>query len=526
MLRQIRLLTSVQLCNLFGINEYRHTGDRGKKRRWIALAAVWVFLLVFLEFFVVSASLGLGALGMGELIPRYLFASVSLITLVFSFLKAGSVIFQMSSYETLAALPVTGTAIVVSRFLTMYVTNLAMSLLVMVPGLIICGLTAPAGTDFWIFGLVGTLFLPLLPITIATALGAGITAISSRMKRKSLVSSVLTVLFVVAALIGSSLMGRTQGLDEEMMKDLAAAASAQIGRIYPPAAWFGESVGGGGVAYFLLFLAVSAGLFLVTVFLLQRRFGAICSALNASSAKNNYKLGALKTASPVRAMVGRELRRYFASSIYVSNTIIGYILMVAASAALLIAGRGALETALNMPGILDKGLPFVLSLVAIISPMTSCSISMEGRQWWIAQSLPVSSRAVFDSKILANLTIAAPAWLLSTILCLLAVRPSFLQGLWLALIPGAYILFSTVAGITINLALPVMHWDNEVRVVKQSASTLVAMLTGLIVVMIPAVLVFSGADIDTAAPITILAVLAVTALLYARNGKRELVTIG
>lgn len=526
MLRQIKLLTGVQICNLFGFNEFRHTKDKGKRRRWMALAAVWLFLLAFLELFVISLSKGLAVMGLGRMAPAYLFASVSVIILFFSFFRAGSVIFSIGGYEAMASLPVTGTAIVVSRFLTMYITDLAVSLLVMIPGLAVCGASSQTGAMFWVYGVLGTLFLPLFPITIATALGAAITAVSSRMRRKSLVSSALTVLLAVAAVVASTAISAGAGsMTEEALKDLASAVSAQIGRIYPPAAWFGGSLAGEGGLGFLLFLAGTLALFALTVFVLQRNFGSICSALNATSAKNNYKLEALKASSPVRAMFRREFRRYFASSIYVSNTMIGYILMVAASAALLIAGPETVDTALGIPGVTERALPFVLAVMAALCPMSSCSISMEGKQWWITQSLPVSPRDVFKSKILVNLAVAAPAWLISTALCLLAVRPAFLDGLWIALIPAAYILFSAVAGITINLALPVMNWENETRVVKQSASTLVAMLVCMVTTIAPAAIAFSAGSLELLAPAVILAVLALSAALYVINGKKKLIDI-
>ena len=88
------------------------------------------------------------------------------------------------------------------------------------------------------------------------------------------------------------------------------------------------------------------------------------------------------------AMVRRELKRYFASSIYVTNTIIGFILMAAASVALFIMGPGKLETALGYPGLITRAFPlFLAGMGALISP-ASCSVSMEGKQWWIAKNDP------------------------------------------------------------------------------------------------------------------------------------------
>ena len=38
--RQIRVLTGIQLCNLFGINEIRYTRDKKKKAQALGLGVV------------------------------------------------------------------------------------------------------------------------------------------------------------------------------------------------------------------------------------------------------------------------------------------------------------------------------------------------------------------------------------------------------------------------------------------------------------------------------------------------------
>jgi ABC-2 type transport system permease protein len=50
--RQIRLLVELQICNLFGLNEFRHTKDAKKKHRYMAMAAVWALLIVMLVVYI------------------------------------------------------------------------------------------------------------------------------------------------------------------------------------------------------------------------------------------------------------------------------------------------------------------------------------------------------------------------------------------------------------------------------------------------------------------------------------------
>lgn len=528
MLRQIRLLVNIQTCNLFGLNEFRYTKDVQKKHRFIGMAAVWALLAAMLVVFIALLSGGLIKIGLGEVVPEYLFTTASLLILFFAIFKAGSVIFQMRTYEALISLPVSKTAIVVSRFLSMYITNLLMSCLVMLPGIVLYGIWMRPDFSFYIYSILGTLFLPLLPITVATIIGAFITAVSSRMKRKSLMNSLLTLLLVVGLFFSTGSASKLENFGEEMLKNLSAAITDQIQKLYPPAVWFGRSVILGSLNSFLLFFGVSAALFLVMVFAVQHYFTTICTALNATTAKNNYKMRGLNTSSPLMAMFRRELKRYFASSIYVTNTIIGYILMAASAIALYFAGPDKLEAALGFPGLISRAFPLFLAAIGSITTPTSCAISMEGKQWWIAKTIPVRSKDILNSKILVALAVAAPEYLVAVVFGLLAVKPSFIGALWIAVIPAVYIVFMAVVGITVNLNMPVFNWENEMRAVKQSASSLVTILVGFVSFLLPIVSLLATGNIssDLVMLITFLLISAATVILYILKDRKRILYIG
>lgn len=525
MLKQIRLLSTVQLRNLFGINEIRYTKDKKKKSRFIAMAVLWIMLAAMLLFYTMALSMGLILMGMADIVPAYLSAITGLIILMFTFFKAGSVIFQMNTYEILVSLPVSQAAIVISRFLTMYVTNLILSLMVMVPGMIMYARYMHPAFSFYIYGFAGTILLPLLPISIATAAGAAITALSARMKHKSLVSAFLTIVLVVLIVIGSTILGSMEEIPEELLKNFALIVEEKIGQIYPPAMWLRNAMVGSSARDFLVYAGISIFVFIILVGILQHFFLSICTALNATSAKNNYQMGRLHASSVTAALWKKEVKRYFASSIYVTNIMIGYALMVIMAIALLMTGVEKMETLLGFPGIVTRMLPLLLALVASISPTTACSVSMEGKQWWLLQSLPVRGKDIWDAKILLNLTIALPFYVIAVVVCMLAVRPSLYDAFWLILLPLVYILFTSVVGITVNLAMPVFDWENETRAVKQSASTMVTILVGMLSAILPMVLLFvagKGPDVYVYG-ITALILFILTVLLYIRNSRQSVI---
>ena len=147
---------------------------------------------------------------------------------------------------------------------------------------------------------------------------------------------------------------------------------------------------------------------------------------------------------------------------------------------------------------------------------------MEGKQWWILQSLPVRGKEIWDGKILLNLTVALPCWATAVILSFLALHPSPAEGFWIAVI-----LFTSVLGIAVNLAMPIFDWESDVRVVKQSASTMVTMLIGMVSASVPAlVLFFAGMEYRTVVYGAVTAVmLAAAGVIYGMICRKDTCTM-
>lgn len=152
---------------------------------------------------------------------------------------------------------------------------------------------------------------------------------------------------------------------------------------------------------------------------------------------------------------------------------------------------------------------------------TAVSVSMEGQNFWIVKSLPLETKTILDAKLLLNLGLMLPFYLLSQLLLLLALRPGTLELLWQVLIPGVLLLFSSVFGLTVNLHLPSLRWDSEVTVVKQSASALIGGMGGFLLALlcaVPAALA-TGPAAHVLKAALCLVLLGVTGLLYRNNSR-------
>jgi ABC-2 type transport system permease protein len=486
MWRQIKLLSSVQLLNVFGINEARYSRDVKKKRRLILMAGLYAFVILLMGFYIGGLAYGFVAIGAGNIIPLYLALVNTMVILFFTIYWAGPVVFNLKTYDNTIVLPVSPTAIVISRLLTVYLFNTGLSLLVLVPGVIVSGIYLKPGLVFYLTMVLGAFILPLIPMTIAMILGALIYGLSSRMKHKNVAIILFSFIVVFAFFLLPFLIPQGEGVTEQDIIKMISGAITQAGSMYPPALWFAQGVVEANWGSLLIFVGGSLIFFGVIALLIGWKFKAICTALGSHAAKRNYVMETQIRRSVLGALYRRELRRYFASSIYVINTSIGYLLSVLMAGGITFIGMEVILNEVPLPpGMELSFIPLIMAMLGAISPTTANAISIEGKHWWITQTLPVEAESVYLSKLLVNLTIALPCYALSTILLIIGLKPTGLQLLCFIFLPLVYHFFTAVLGLVINIKMPMFHWESETTVVKQSKSTIFTMLLGFASGIIP-----------------------------------------
>ncbi len=515
MLSEIRLLMGLELRGLYGINKFRYTKDKKQRRTFVLLCFLWVLLILMIAAYVGLMVYGLHFIGLSRVVPAYLMFIASLIVFAFGLFKAGSTIFSRTGYDSLCALPVRTPSIVICRFLVMYVQDLLFTLLIILPGVAVYGWLVRPGWTFYALAVLGSLFIPALPLAAATALGTLVTAVASRMKRKSLFQTFGMLLMVLVIMSCSTGLGWVaEDLTIPMLFRLADTIAMLLSRLYPPSAWF--AAGWTGFALLALVSSLTAGAML---WLISRFFHAICRKLYVTSATHDYRMERLERRGVLMALYRREVKRYFASSIYVTNTIVGPIMGLVLSGAIYFAG---VETILSfLPAKITHLIPFVLAAVFTMMNTTSVSISMEGKQFWILQSIPLPAKTIFDAKLLLNLSLMLPFYVLSEIFLMLSLKPSALEALWLWLIPAAIILFSVVSGISVNRKLHSFDWEKEEIIVKQSASAALGGFSGLLLSLACGATVFFFPG-PLSQPVICFVILGITYLLYRMNNLTQL----
>ncbi len=524
-MNKLRTLLFLELRALFGINRFLYTKDpRQKKRGWLLTVAIGL-LLVMAFGYVGGLVYGLCALGLQSIVPAYLAVLASLLIVVFGIFTAGNRMFGPKGYDLLASMPIPTGTLVLSRFFAMYAEDLLLTLVILLPGFGVYGICCQPGPGFYVAAVFGAVWLPAIPLVFATLFGTVTLAISSRMKNKSLVQSVLTVGFVIAVLVASFGMGESfEAFTPEAFAALAQTVGDLLGKIYPPAQWLNGALTQADVGAMGLFVLASLGALGLAVWVVAGNYHGIRRRLRTTLARKDYQISTMESRGLLKALCIREAKRYFSSSIYVTNTILGPILGAVLSVSICLGGLEAVQEALQLPADLSGLLPFAVASVFCMMTTSCTSISMEGKQFWVIQSLPIPTKTLLDSKMILNLALMLPCFGVSLVALAVGTRPGLLDFLWLVLIPGSMMLFSVVFGITVNLKFHSFDWEREGTVVKQSLPAALGGFAGfLLAVLLGAAALTVPAEWGHwARALMCLVLLGLTAWLYERNNRAVL----
>lgn len=478
------VLLKAELLKFLGFNEIRYGKDRKKRNRSLMLAAGMILVAAMVMLYSAMLAAGLSVMGLHELIPAYMVAVISIITIIFNTVKIGNVLYQSRDFEMLLSLPVPAATVIKAKFLSMYLLSLVFSMLVSLPMSVVYLAASRGGILRSIMLLTSLAVVPLFPMTIAMGLGAAVTAIASRTKHKNVIMVMSFLIFLGAYFFAVFRVGGMGEITEEDFRNIAGMLGAQIRRMYPPAGIYHMAVHEVNLGAYLIFMGGSVLILLLAVKIISLGYIKIYSALNAHGTKSNYTWTENKETPVLTALFKKEWKRYTASGIYVMNTCIGAVFLAGAGIALFIMNPEDLSSILEIPqlaAMFGKLIPMIACLFVLMTSTTASSISIEGKEWWIIRSLPVEAKQVYISKIMVNLALLVPAIIIYSTLCSIKYMDSFPQIALLYLMPLSFAFLISAAGLYINVKMPVFDWTSETAAVKQGGAMTITVLVGMAV---------------------------------------------
>lgn len=401
-----------------------------------------------------------------------------LMTIIMTISAASGFVFSNRDTDLMLALPVSAFSVMLSKILALYLECFVFCALFMLPsGIAYIHYGGAWGVAFIIRLLLGAIFLPILATLFCVILAWLLSWVTAHSKHKSLVGTIITFVFLAAIMYLSFQSNRLSEILLSNNEQFSAALSSwllpfgllQRGIL---SSWL-------SIAEFCLICLVP---FLLVVWLFSTRYKKILSGLASNDVRSDYKLVSVKTSSAFSALFKKEIHRFFGSTIYLTNTSFGVILLIGGTVYGCVARNKAFPLLSQIGGIAVV-LPIALVAIGFMLSMsnTACvSISLEGKALWILKEAPVPAKTIFKSKAALNLLITWPAVLICMALLSIFYGIPAESALAMVLVLMIFSVETALFGLLINLHFPKMDSNNDTVVVKQSASAMIGYFGGLL----------------------------------------------
>ena len=400
--------------------------------------------------------------------------------------------------DLLLSMPIPVRSIMVSRLLGVYLMGLMYSAVVILPAIIVYWVTAPLTPSIVIGSLLFVLLISVLVLILSCVLGWVVAKISAKLKRKNF----LTV-FIALVFFGLYYMVcfRASDLLNELLANLTAVGDAVRGAAYP--LYLLGRMGEGDWLAIAFVMAVTLALCALTYLVLSRTFIGIATA-SGTTAKAEYREKAVKAAGASSALLRKEFGRFTSSPNYMLNCALGTVMLPIMGVLLLVKAGELLPVVYEIaggeaPGFLAVMLCAALCLIGSMNDTAASSVSLEGKNLWLAQSLPVTAWQLLRAKLLVQLLVTGIPMAVTSVLVLLAIRPALQEAVLLVVLPLLFVWLSAEFGLLMDLKRPNLVWTNEITVIKQRITVLLVMLAGWLYAAAIAALYFVvGADMGAA----------------------------
>ena len=371
--------------------------------------------------------------------------------------------------DLLLSMPIPVRCVMASRLLGVYLLGLMYAAVVIVPGVIVYWLTAPAVVG----GVLTVLLVSVIVMVLSCLLGWVVARISLKLKNKSFITVLLSLLFLAAYYF---VYYKAQALITLLVENAAVYGMKIRGSAY--LLYLFGSVGAGDWLAMGIVTVTQAALLALTLWGIARSFLKIATA-TGSVKKVRFEHRAVRAQSVQRALFDKELRRFTASPNYMLNCGLGILMLPVAGIVLLIKG-GALGRMLAdvFSGNVDV-VPVLMCaavcLLASMNDMAAPAVSLEGRNLWLVQSLPVVPWQALRAKLDVQLVLTGVPVLFCA-LCMVIVLPgSALEKTLLVIVALLYTLLSALAALALGLKMPNLTWTNETTPIKQSGCVMLAL---------------------------------------------------
>ena len=459
--------------------------------------ALFPVILALIFMYAIGSYYYLIADGLSKINLTYIMLSLALLvpcafTLIEGIYKSQAILFEAKDSELLFSLPIKKSQIVFARLFKFLTFQYLYNLLFILPAFIVYIFFEQPGVVFYLLSLLMTFVIPIIPTIISSFIGFLVKKISVKFKRGKLIQTFLTLAIFLVIFISSYSVNNML----ECITNNALEINNTISHIYYPIGLYINLVRKFNFMDLVKLILINLVPLILFVAIVSKYYFSIVSKSSEKATKVNQKRETktvIKQRSTLRALIHKELKKYTSTPVYMINTIIGVSLLLIATIGISMNFSGTIdfiangeEIGINLGEVLSI-LPKIFFCLVIgtscLSSITSSSISLEGKSFNITKSLPVKTETILLAKVLTSNLILMPLMFLSDIIYFVSFKNEVFDVISITLATLFMPTLIAIIGLFFNLKYPKMDATSDAEVVKQSTSSMLSVLSGILIAL-------------------------------------------
>jgi len=473
-----------------------------------------IILFVILICFVIGLYANLMASELAKQGATFVMLAVMIIfslilTITNTVYKSQGMLFASKDNDLLLSLPIPKKTILATRLIKLMLSQYIWTCLILLPSIAVYAYYEGLTLSLILSSLVMLIAMPILPVIVGTGVGYIITLIASRFKNKNLIQIIISILTFVIVFVFSYKI--TDFI--ESIADMDTEIYVFLKKLYYPLGLYIECLEQIDLLKLLEILVINLIPLLIFVVIFSYYYYNIISKLSENHAKSKFVLNKVKVNSPLKSLIVKESKKYFRSSIYLLNTIIGPMIMLAASIYLAYKGvnlnslRGIEGVTEDLMIQVETYLPVFVYVIIFfcvgLSNISASSISIEGSNIWHLRVLPLKVEKIFLAKTIFHVLVIMVPTSLSLILICITLKIPILSSMILFITVILSVIVLALIGLVINILFPKLN-ASDITVVKQSASSFCSML---VTILLGAIVMYYIYNMPFSQPIILLGVI-------------------
>lgn len=501
-MNKIISLLKTDLNITFGLSSLIYS-FKAKKNRWqSAIFLIAMLSLLPTYYFMV---MGLGKIyyayeQMGQrsyfLLTGFLMSQI--LVFIFGLLFAMSKYYFSNDLEHLLPLPIKPSYILTSKFLTMMVSEYITSLPIIMPFIFIYGVKGGEGIIYWLYSLIAIVFLPIIPLALASILVMLFMKYTNIKGKKDLLRVIGAMLFLVIILyfqikfqqIAQKALLQGEDFFVNIVSDSNILVK-KMGLIFPPSMWAALSLSNSNIIFgltnLLLYTISSIIVFILMIMLSEKLFlGGLIGNMEVSNTKKKSQSRGIelktKINRPYIAIALKEIKMLFKTPIYLMNSIGGVIIIPILLVITVVTGEESMGPIVQM----IESLPYLIPLIGIgflaslgmLNSVGATTFSREGKNLWIQRTLPIKVEDQIFGRILASLIVQVLGFIALIGSLLFIVKLTLIDILLIGSVGLLASIPMTQLGMIVDITRPLLTWTNPQQAMKQNLNVLFSMGLG------------------------------------------------